>query len=50
MVWIFTCSTKDCENNLNPVNICNVVNPVFCSFCGQYTNAVETETPCPVAE
>lgn len=42
MIWIFTCSTKDCENNINPVYLQDINNPVLCSLCGAYADAVMT--------
>lgn len=41
MVWIFTCPTDDCENNINPVYLVDVVNPVLCSMCKITADAVE---------
>jgi len=42
MIWIFTCPTTDCENNLNPVYLVDAINPVLCSMCHSYGNAVAT--------
>lgn len=47
MIWLFTCPTKDCENNINPVFLAEVVNPVLCSLCGVIADAVETDQPAP---
>jgi hypothetical protein len=43
MIWIFTCPTKECENNLNPVYLSDPINPVLCSACGTYEDAVQTD-------
>jgi hypothetical protein len=48
MIWIFTCSTIGCENNTNPANLCDAVNPVLCSLCYVLTDAVETDEPCTI--
>jgi hypothetical protein len=40
MIWIFTCSTKSCENHSNPVYLLQVNNPVLCSLCHVKTDAV----------
>jgi hypothetical protein len=48
MIWVFTCATVDCIHNLEPVNLCNPSNPVMCGACFAYTDAVETDKPCPV--
>jgi hypothetical protein len=45
MIWIFTCSTPDCENNLNPVYLEDAINPVLCGSCHTYGDAVETDEP-----
>jgi hypothetical protein len=47
MIWIFTCPTKDCENNLNPVYFIDPVNPIECSLCHAVGDAVETDEPAP---
>jgi hypothetical protein len=47
MIWIFTCPTKDCENNKNAVYLADVENPVLCSLCHAYGDAVETDEPAP---
>lgn len=47
MIYVFTCSTKGCENNINPVNLCDPTNPVLCSLCHVLTDAVETDELCP---
>ena len=41
MIWIFTCPTEGCENNVNPVYLVDPANPVLCSLCGAYADAVE---------
>lgn len=43
MIYIFTCPTEGCENNLNPVYLQDVINPVLCSLCKVKADAVETE-------
>lgn len=50
MIWIFTCSTQGCENNLNPVYLVDPTNPVLCSLCHAYGDAVETDQPAPVPD
>jgi hypothetical protein len=50
MIYVFTCSTEGCVYNLNPVNVCNPTNPVMCGVCFVYTDAVETDEPCPSAD
>ena len=45
MIWIFTCPTDACENNLNPVYLANPTNPVECSLCHAFGNAIETDQP-----
>jgi hypothetical protein len=45
MIWIFTCPTTDCENNLNPVYLADAINPVLCSSCHTTADAVETNEP-----
>lgn len=50
MIWIFTCSTEGCVYNLEPVNMCDPINPVMCGACFAYTDAVATDEPCPGAE
>ena len=47
MIWIFTCPTVGCENNINPVYLANPTNPVECSLCHAYGDAVETDEPAP---
>ena len=47
MIWIFTCPTIGCENNTNPVYMADPTNPVLCSLCGAYGDAVETDKPSP---
>lgn len=47
MIWIFTCPTTGCENNLNPVYLVDPTNPVLCSLCGAFGDAVETDQPAP---
>jgi len=47
MIWIFTCPTQDCENNTNPVYLVDPTNPVLCSLCHAYGDAVETDEPAP---
>lgn len=49
MIWNFICSTKDCENNINPVRLVNAINPVTCSVCYKTSDAVETEESAPEA-
>ena len=48
MIYLFTCATKGCENNTNPVNLCEPKNPVRCSLCYVSSDAVKTDEPCPV--
>jgi hypothetical protein len=43
MIWIFTCPTTDCENNLNPVYLADAINPVLCSLCRSQADAVATD-------
>lgn len=53
MISIFTCTTIDCENNINPVYLDNAVNPVLCSNCYVLSDAQviqEPITPDPVVE
>jgi hypothetical protein len=50
MIWIFTCSTPDCENNNNPVRLLNAINPVTCSVCYKTTDAVITDEQAPTPE
>ena len=40
-MWIFTCSTDECLNKSNPVNLSDVTNPVLCSICHFESDAVE---------
>jgi hypothetical protein len=47
MIWIFTCPTANCENNLNPVYLVDPINPVLCSLCHATGDAVETDQPAP---
>ncbi len=47
MIYLFTCSTEGCENNINPVNLSEPINPVLCGACSCYTDAVETNEPAP---
>jgi hypothetical protein len=47
MIYTFTCPTIGCENNTNPVYLLDPTNPVLCSLCGAYGDAVETEEPAP---
>ena len=47
MIWIFTCATEGCINNTNPVYMADVINPVLCSICHTYTDAVLTDQPAP---
>jgi hypothetical protein len=42
MIWIFTCPTDGCENNINPVYLTDLINPVLCSLCHVTADAVET--------
>ena len=48
MIWIFTCPTEGCENNINPVYLVDPTNPVLCSLCYVYGDAVETDEPEPI--
>ena len=41
MIWIFTCPTEGCENNLNPVYLEDAINPVLCGSCRITADAVE---------
>jgi hypothetical protein len=41
MIWIFTCPTTGCENNTNPVNLVDAINPVLCGGCRTTADAVE---------
>jgi hypothetical protein len=50
MIWIFTCPTQGCQNNLNPVYLVDPTNPVLCSLCHAYGDAVETDQPAPVPD
>ena len=50
MIWIFTCPTEGCENNINPVYMVDIVNPVMCGLCKAYGDAVETNEPSPTLE
>lgn len=47
MIWIFTCSTEGCPNNITPVYLVDPINPVLCSSCHAYGDAVETDQPAP---
>jgi hypothetical protein len=50
MIWIFTCPTQGCENNLNPVYLVDPTNPVLCSLCHAYGDALEAAAaPAPAA-
>lgn len=49
MIWLFTCSTKDCENEKNPVRLLNAINPVTCSVCYESDDAIETDEVAPKA-
>jgi hypothetical protein len=52
MIYVFTCPTEGCENNTNPVYLLDPTNPVLCSVCGAYGDAVELvepEKPAPKA-
>jgi hypothetical protein len=49
MIWVFTCNTKDCENQKHPVNLVNVTNPVLCSACYSFSEAVESDQKAPEA-
>jgi hypothetical protein len=40
MIYTFTCSTKDCENEKNQVFLQDPINPVLCSVCHVKTDAV----------
>ena len=40
MIYIFTCPTVGCENNEYPVYLIDPTNPVLCSLCGAYGDAV----------
>jgi hypothetical protein len=48
MIWIFTCPTEGCENNINPVYLVDPTNPVLCGLCHAYGDAVETDEPAPI--
>jgi hypothetical protein len=50
MIWIFTCSTNNCENKKHPVYLADVSNPVLCSLCYVKFDAVETNEPAPTPE
>lgn len=50
MIWIFTCPTEGCENNINPVYLQDPTNPVLCSLCGAYADAVPEPEPEPAPE
>ena len=43
MIWIFTCSTESCESHTNPVYLLDAINPVLCSLCRVYSDAVATD-------
>lgn len=47
MISIFTCPTVGCENNTNPVYLVDAINPVLCSLCGAYGDAVPAPEPAP---
>jgi hypothetical protein len=47
MISIFTCPTVDCENNVNPVYLMDATNPVLCSLCHAYGDAVPYVEPTP---
>ena len=47
MVYIFTCPTLGCENNTNPVYLLDPTNPVLCSLCHAYGDAVPAPEPEP---
>jgi hypothetical protein len=49
MIWIFTCPTVGCENNINPVYLVDPTNPVLCSLCHAEGDAVETDEPAPTS-
>jgi hypothetical protein len=49
MIYLFTCSTKDCENEKNPVRLLDATNPVTCSICYKSNQAVETDEVLPEA-
>lgn len=40
MIYEFTCPTENCENNTNPVYLVDPINPVLCSICGAFGDAV----------
>lgn len=50
MIWIFTCPTKDCENNINPVYLGDPVNPVECGLCHAFADSIETDEPLPTQD
>lgn len=50
MFWIFTCPTKGCADNLTPVNMIDVNNPVQCGVCHALADAVPAVTDKPVAK
>ena len=45
MISIFTCTTLDCENHLNPVYLGDAVNPVSCGACYALGDATVVEQP-----
>lgn len=47
MIHTFTCSTEGCENNINPVYLQDPTNPVLCSLCHAYGDAVPEPEPAP---
>lgn len=49
MIFLFTCTTKDCDNQKNPVRLLDVTNPVKCSLCYESNDAVETDEVLPEA-
>jgi hypothetical protein len=50
MIYTFTCPTIGCENNTNPVYLLDPTNPVLCSLCGAYGDAVPEPEPAPKAK
>lgn len=44
MIWVFTCATLKCVNNLAPVYLEDVTNPVWCSLCWVHIDALPEPT------
>jgi hypothetical protein len=47
MIYVFICPTVDCENHINPVFLEDPTNPVLCSLCHAYGDAVPYVEPTP---